>query len=233
MIRYIIVDDEHLAHKVIQGYCNMLPNMSFSSSCYDAFEAIQFLSENEVDLIFLDLNMPKLSGFAFLKTLKNAPKVIVTTAYSEHALEGYELDIVDYLLKPISFERFIKAVNKATAKTPRDTSNTISSEGANKDQRIFLKGDNKLVQVKIDDILYLEAAGNYTKVVLQDSSILTREKISSLLDVLPKEDFIQVHKSFAIAPKHINTIEGNRINIGSYVVPIGKVYKMNLNKLLK
>jgi len=113
MIRYLIIDDEHIAHDIIKGYCDMLPNMQLMEHCYDALEALDYLNSNSVDLIFLDINMPKLKGFDFLKTLSSKPKVIVTTAYKEHALEGYELEITDYLLKPFSFERFLKAVNKA------------------------------------------------------------------------------------------------------------------------
>ena len=115
MIRYLIIDDEHIAHDIIKGYCDMLPNMELQKNCYDALEALQYLNEHEVDVIFLDLNMPKLKGFEFLKTLPSPPKIIVTTAYSEFALEGYELNVVDYLLKPFSFERFLKAVNKAVS----------------------------------------------------------------------------------------------------------------------
>ncbi|MFT6808620.1 MAG: DNA-binding LytR/AlgR family response regulator [Saprospiraceae bacterium] len=231
MIKYIIVDDEHLAHKVIKGYCDMLPNMEFLTSCYDAFEAIEYLNNHNVDLIFLDLNMPKLSGFQFLKTLTYAPKVIVTTAYSEFALEGYELNVIDYLLKPFSFERFIKAINKTQSTSTLEKSIRTTTIVTEKDERIFLKGDNKIVQVKVHDILYLEASGNYTKVILNDNSILTREKISGLLDTLPKSEFIQVHKSFAVAKNHIDSIQGNRISIGTHIIPIGKVYKMNLNDL--
>ena len=120
MTTYLIIDDEFIAHEIIKGYCDILPNLTFASSCYDAIEALTYLSQNKVDLIFLDLNMPKLKGFEFLRTLSSPPKVIVTTGYKEFAIEGYELEIVDYLLKPFSFERFLKAVNKATSHKPND-----------------------------------------------------------------------------------------------------------------
>ncbi|WP_431134714.1 LytR/AlgR family response regulator transcription factor [Psychroserpens mesophilus] len=115
MITYIIIDDEHIAHDIIRGHCDMLPNLEFKADCYDAIEAIDYLSKHDIDLIFLDLNMPKLKGFQFLKTLSSPPKVIVTTAYSEFAIEGYELNVVDYLLKPFSFEHFLTAINKVTS----------------------------------------------------------------------------------------------------------------------
>lgn len=233
MINYLIIDDEHIAHDIIQGYCDMLPNLVLQKNCYDALEAIQYLNEHEVDLIFLDLNMPKLKGFDFLKTLVSPPKVIVTTAYSEFALEGYELNVVDYLLKPFGFDRFLKAVNKAIStpkKSPSLNKEEASQPGVN---RIFLRGDKKYSQVVIDDIQFIEAAGNYTKVITVNETIITREKISSLLASFPQQEFLQVHKSFAVSKRHIKSIEGNQIFVGDRVIPIGKVFKMNINSLLE
>ena len=232
MIRYLIIDDEHIAHDIINGYCDMLPNLELQKSCYDALEALEYLNQHEVDLIFLDLNMPKLKGFDFLKTLASPPKVIVTTAYSEFALESYDLNVVDYLLKPFSFERFLKAVNKAVSSAGKPKSANSREKGSLKESRIFLRGDKKHIQLVIDDILYIEAAGNYTKVITTNETITTREKISSLLSLLPSDDFLQVHKSFAIAIKYIKSVEGNQIAIGNHIIPIGKVYKMNVNHLL-
>ncbi|MDW7694885.1 LytTR family DNA-binding domain-containing protein [Flammeovirgaceae bacterium SG7u.111] len=232
MVRYLIIDDEHMAHEIIKGYCDMLPNMKLMKHCYDAFEALDYLRENTVDLLFLDLNMPKLKGFDFLKTLPNKPKVIVTTAYKEYALEGYELEITDYLLKPFSFERFLKAVNKAVQVNDTTQSTTQHIENSNSDH-VFLYSDKKHVQVKLDDILYIEAAGNYAKVVLKDNSIVVREKISDISKKLAPECFIRVHKSFFVAKKHISSIEGSRILIAAYTIPIGKLYKTNVLELLK
>jgi len=143
MISYMIVDDEFMAHEVIKGYANLLPNLSHQKSCNDALEALEYLATNEVDLIFLDLNMPKLKGFEFLRTLTAPPKIIVTTAFSEHALEGYELDIVDYLLKPFSLERFLKAVNKVSV-LPKGESLKEQTE-----ETIFLSSNKKYYQVNI------------------------------------------------------------------------------------
>tara|TARA_R100000935_G_scaffold13736_4_gene27549 strand:+ start:133372 stop:134064 length:693 start_codon:yes stop_codon:yes gene_type:complete len=230
MISYIIIDDEPIAHDIIKGYCDMLPNLEFKADCYDAIEAIDYLSKNDIDLIFLDLNMPKLKGFQFLKTLTSPPKVIVTTAYSEFAIEGYELNVVDYLLKPFSFERFLSAINKVTSSdTNPESKETIKPEG----QHIFLKQNNSHIQVAIDSILFIEASGNYTKVVTNDKTISIREKISDTIKLLSDNDFIQVHKSFAVAKKHIIRVEGNRIYIGDHMVPIGKLYKVNINQLFK
>ncbi len=230
-IRYLIVDDEYVAHDIIKGYCDLLPNMVLQKNCYDALEALDYLNTNEVDLIFLDLNMPKLKGFDFLKTLSAPPKVIVTTAYSEFALEGYELNVTDYLLKPFSFERFLKAVNKATGTF--EAKSVVQKSDQSKSTTIFLKADKKYTQVNVNDILYLESVGNYAKVILKDEVVTVREKISDLLESLPAEGFIQVHKSYAVATHHIHSIEGNRIFIDEHTVPIGKVYKMNVDQLLK
>ncbi|MEM5566174.1 LytTR family DNA-binding domain-containing protein [Psychroserpens sp. AS72] len=232
MINYIIIDDEHIAHDIIKGYCDILPNMQHMTNCYDAIEALEYLSQHEVDLIFLDLNMPKLKGFEFLKTLKSPPKVIVTTAYSEFALEGYELNIVDYLLKPFSFERFLKAVNKVIGSNHSKTQE-LSQDNKSTTNQIFLRQNKSYIQVDINSILFIEASGNYTKVITTNDTITVREKISDMLESLPSEAFMQVHKSFAIAKTHIGSIEGNRIHIADYVVPIGKLYKMNINTLLE
>jgi len=232
MIKYIIVDDEHIAHDIIKGYCDLLPTMELKKHCYDAIEALEYLNKHQVDLIFLDLNMPKLKGFEFLKTLASPPKVIVTTAYKEFALEGYELNIVDYLLKPFGFERFLKAVNKVIG-TPQNTQiQNVPKNNTENTSSIFLRSNKKYIQVTLDTIQYIEAAGNYTKIVTTNNTVTIREKISSVLLSLPENDFLQVHKSFAVTKKYINSIEGNRIFIGDHSIPIGKMYKMNIDKLL-
>ena len=231
MITYLIIDDEYVAHDIIKGYCDLLPNMQLSKNCYDGLEAFEYLNNNEVDLIFLDLNMPKLKGFDFLKTLKNPPKVIVTTAYKEFALEGYELNISDYLLKPFGFERFLTAINKTFSSIRTRHSNLPNATTISK--RIFLKSNKKYIQVEIDSILFIESSGNYTKVITKLETITIREKLSSVLELLPKEDFLQVHKSFVIALKYIKSIEGNRILIEDNFIPIGKLYKRNVDQLLK
>ncbi len=233
MIKYLIIDDEHIAHGIIKRYCDLLPNLQLMKNCYDALEALEYLNTHTVDLIFLDLNMPKLKGFDFLKTLSTPPKVIVTTAYQEFALEGYELNISDYLLKPFSFERFLKAVNKATATTPSTPMPAVTTEKQAKPETIFLRSNKKYTQVTVDTILFLESAGNYVKVVTTDSTITVRDKITDVLTTLPENEFLQVHKSFAVAKSHIDTIEGNRIVIHGTIIPIGQTYKSNIHTLLQ
>ena len=174
--------------------------------------------------------MPVLKGFEFLKTLQNPPKVIVTTAYQEYALEGYEQNISDYLLKPFGFERFLKAINKAIGSVNQKV---ISSENSAVSNRIFVQSNKKHIQLEVESIVYIEATGNYTKIVTTIETITIREKFSAFLEQLPQNEFIQVHKSFAVAPKHIKSIEGNIIFVANYKIPIGKMYKLNIIQLLK
>jgi DNA-binding LytR/AlgR family response regulator len=230
MIRYIIVDDEPLAHELIEEFCNMLPHLQLEKNCYNALEAMQFLNSNTVDIMFLDLNMPKLKGFDFLRTLTNPPMVIVTTAYDQYALEGFELNVVDYLLKPFSFERLVKAVNKAIASKPRQNEKThITSTTTH--TRFFLKGDKKYHQINSEDILYIEAYGNYTKLHFRDEMIVSHEKISDFDELLPSDNFLRVHKSFIVALDKIKHIQGNFIHIEGFKIPIGQTYKSNISKL--
>ncbi len=233
MIHYLIIDDEPIAHRIIEKYCENLPHLKKKGNCYNAFEAMRFLNENTVDLLFLDINMPKLSGFEFLKTLSNPPKIIVTTAYKEFALEGYELNISDYLLKPFSFERFIKAINKTIDITENKKSIDIAQTNDNEEQSnsFFLKGDKKHHQVHFEDLLFIEAYGHYTKVYLKDEMIVSHQKISNFDAILPKSNFIRTHKSFIVAKNKIKLIEGNRILINEHKIPIGQTYKENINKL--
>jgi DNA-binding LytR/AlgR family response regulator len=234
MIHYLIVDDEPIAHRIIEKYCNNLPHLEKKGNCYNAFEAMQFLNENEVNLLFLDINMPKLSGFDFLKTISNPPKIIVTTAYKEFALEGYELNISDYLLKPFSFERFVKAVNKTITNTTvvQDSISKIAIAEVNTESKsFFIKGDKKYHQVHLDSILFIEAYGHYTKVYLENEIVLSHGKISALEEYLPESSFIRTHKSFIVAKNKIKQIEGNRILIDKHKIPIGQTYKRNINDL--
>ena len=234
MIKYLIIDDEYIAHDIVKGYCDLLPNMQLMKNCYDALEAFEYLNKKNVDLMFLDLNMPKLKGFEFLKTLKNPPKVIVTTAYREYAIEGYELNISDYLLKPFSFERFIKAINKTIDTTENKKSAHIltNTEAELNPISFFLKGDKKHHQIHFEDLLFIEAYGHYTKVYLKNDMIVSNQKISDFDNLLPKSNFIRIHKSFIVAKNKIKHIEGNRIIINEHKIPIGQTYKGNINKLL-
>ena len=236
MIKYIIVDDEPLAHEIIEEFSGMLSNFSLKANCYNAIEAMEYLNTNEVDLIFLDLNMPRLKGFDFLKTLSNPPQIIVTTAFSEFALEGFELNVLDYLLKPFSFERFIKAVNKVSevAATTKKISEAPTNSSDTKNHSFFIKGDKKHHQINANEIIIVEANGNYCKIYLTSGEmIVCHEKISSFEEMLPKLNFIRIHKSFIISVDKVKIIEGNRVKlVQEHVVPIGQTYKNQISLLV-
>ncbi|BDS15211.1 LytR/AlgR family response regulator transcription factor [Aureispira anguillae] len=232
MINYLIVDDEPIAHRIIEGYAVQLPHLNKIGNCYNAFEAMQLLNKGQIELIFLDINMPKLTGFEFLKTLDYKPLIVVTTAYKEFALEGYELNVLDYLLKPFSFERFVKAINKVAALGNHPNTRQQQTTNKSNPQRIFLKGDKKHYQIELDKILYLEAYGNYTKVQLTNQVITTNATLTSYEKTLPASQFMRIHKSFIVAIPNISIIEGNRIKIGLKELPIGQTYKRIVQQLL-
>lgn len=232
MIKYIIVDDETASHDNIKDYASNLNHLSFQKSCYNAFEALEYLNKHSIDLIFLDINMPKLSGLEFLKTLSNPPKIIITTAYEEFALEGYELNIDDYLLKPFNFSRFVKSVSKVSDALANKSISIQNSE-TTEDAKIFIKEDKKYYQIKLKDILFIEAYGNYVKINMVDRMIVSHQTLTSFTHNLPENQFIRVHKSFIISIDKIELIEGNRIQIRDHKIPIGKMYKLNVNRLIK
>ncbi|AXT60912.1 DNA-binding response regulator [Aquimarina sp. AD10] len=230
-MNYLIVDDEPIAHRILEGYCAELAFLKKVGNAYNALEASVIITKHKVDLIFLDLNMPKIMGFELLKTLPSPPKVIVTTAYKEYALEGYELDIIDYLLKPFSLPRFLKAINKITTEK-EEKKVEMSTDDTKKNERFFLKGDKMYHQILMKDILFVEAFGNYCKVYLTEKMILTHEKISTLETSLIKEKFLRVHKSFIVAIHRIETIQGNQIYIHNHKIPIGQTYRSKINTLI-
>ncbi|NOQ73114.1 MAG: response regulator [Crocinitomix sp.] len=230
MLKYIIIDDEPLAHDIIKEFCSMLPHLQLEKDCYNAMEAMQYLNENTVDFMFLDINMPKLKGLDFLKTLTNPPKTIITTAYKEHAIEGFELNVVDYILKPFSFDRLVKAVNKVSqTETTKPTVKEVSNNSTA--TRFFIKGDKKHHQINLDNLLYIEAYGNYTKLFLKDEMIVSHEKISHYEAILTDDNFLRIHKSFIVAVDKIKFIEGNRVLINENKIPIGQTYKSIISKL--
>lgn len=230
MIKYLIIDDEPIAHRIIEGYAKHLAQLSKAGNCYSGLEALGVLHNESIDLIFLDINMPQLNGFELLRTLSTPPKVIVTSAYQEFALEGYELNVVDYLLKPFSFERFLTAVNKIQTST-KETGTEKTAVPIQ--ESIFLKQDRKQRKVWLDHIRYIEAYGNYCKVHLNEEVLITPERISALELLLPQKSFLRIHKSFIVAIDYIEAISGNKIQIGNKFVPIGQTYANTIKRLLK
>ncbi len=227
MTKYLIVDDETIAHEIIEDYCSQLSNFCLIKNCYNAFDAIEVLNQETVDLIFLDINMPKVSGFELLKSLKNPPEVIVTTAYHNYAVESYDLDVVDYLLKPFNLQRFLKAINKLKKEKEIEVIND-----KNQEEQIFLKEGKKHYQVSIDEILFIEGYGNYNKVVTKNRTITTLEKLGTYLDLFPANRFIQVHKSYVVSLSKIDMVQNNTIYIDSYKIPVGQTYKARVTDIL-
>jgi DNA-binding LytR/AlgR family response regulator len=230
-IKCIVVDDEPLAHSVLEKYISSLSSLELLKKCNNALEAMSFLHQNKVDLMFLDIKMPELSGIEFLKTLTHPPQIILTTAYSEYALQGYEYSVTDYLLKPFSFERFLKAVNKVINKKVENTS-TLSANRESVDDFIFLKADKIDHKVLFSEIKYIEGYGNYIKVFTNNKMLMVAETLATIEKNLPTEMFVRIHKSYIVSIKKIQQIDGNMINIGKKMIPIGKFYKMRVEEML-
>ena len=229
-MKCIIVDDEPLAIEILESYVARIEELELTGTFRNAIAAFTFLQQNPVDLMFLDIEMPKLSGIEFLKTLKNHPKVIITTAYRDYAIDGFELEVIDYLLKPIPFERFLKSVGKVLSSRP-ETPNTLPSTVA-QDSFIYFKVDKKMVKTKIADILYIESIKDYVKVRTAEKEIITQQKISYLDESLPRAHFLRIHRSFIVNTDHIDAYTATDVEINKFKVPIGRNYKNDVMKAL-
>lgn len=220
----VIADDEPIARDIIQSYCAHLPYLEVVASVSNAIEAKEALAKDNVDIIFIDINMPVMSGISFIKTLKTPPQVIFTTAYKEFAVDAFDLAACDYLLKPFSLERFMVAVDKAVerlqGKPPMQENIASSSEDS-----IFIRADGKIYKILQNDVLYAEASGNYTRIVTAGNIFMPSMTFSAAEELLPKKIFIRVHRSFIINKNRIGHIEGNRVFIGKIEIPIGTNYK--------
>ncbi len=234
-IKCLIVDDEPPARDVLKRYVEEIPTLEMAEECANAIQAITILQQQPIDLIFLDIRMPQLNGIDFLKTLKNSPKIIFTTAFSEYALEGYELDIVDYLMKPIRFDRFLKAVNKAfpTPNHKQALEQTIPTEEKKNESFIYFRSDRKMVKILLSDILFIESMKDYVKVVTANTSIMTKQSISSVETMLPEKSFIRIHRSFIVSINKIKSFTNEVIEIGETEIPIGKLYRNSVIKQLE
>lgn len=226
----MIADDEPIARDIILQYCMHLPYLEVIASCANAFEAKSVLSKEQVDILFLDINMPVMSGVSFLKTLKHPPQVIFTTAYKEYAVDAFDLAACDYLLKPFSMDRFIVAVDKAVERLQGSVARTVESVASTSEDSIFIKTDGKIYKLLQNEILYAEASGNYTKMVTVSGVFMPSMTFSSVEELLAKNVFIRVHRSFIINKNKIGHIEGNRIFIGKSEIPIGSNYKESFLK---
>ncbi|WP_396147816.1 LytR/AlgR family response regulator transcription factor [Flavobacterium sp.] len=231
----IVVDDEPIAQQILENYISQIEALHLVGKCSNAFEALNILHCEKIDVLFLDVKMPSLSGLDMLKTLQNPPRVILTTAFSEFGVESYEYGISDYLLKPIAFERFLKAVNKILIRKNEELSTErIENKAEMESTFIFFKADKKIHKYYFADILFIEGSGNYVKINTQNEKpLMVLDKLTELQEKLPTKQFIRIHKSFIVNISHIQKIDGNMINIKDKVIPISATFKPNLEELIK
>ena len=219
-ITCIITDDEPFARKGLQSYVEKIEFLELKGVCEDALQLSNMLQQNPVDLLFLDIQMPHLTGVDFIRAPSNPPKVIFTTAYEQYALQGFELDVMDYLLKPINFDRFLKAALKALDYYALTASK--ASEAAPQAPYMFIKANGKLEKINFDELLFIEGMENYVAVYLPNKRLITHITIKSLFEKLPEGEFIQTHKSFVVAVDKVESIEGNTLSIGQHKIPVSK-----------
>jgi DNA-binding LytR/AlgR family response regulator len=239
MERYncIIVEDEPLAAEVLQDYISQVPFLELRHTCSDAIYAMEILQKEKIDVVFLDIHLPKLKGLDFIKTIKNPPQVIITSAYGEYALQGYELNVIDYLLKPIELARFLTAVNKLKPQnenaydTSRGHANGMSLTSPDR-PHLFFNVSKKKVKIYIDEIVYIESLKEYIRITAKDKTVLTKFQLSQMEEMLPKEKFIRVHRSFIVSREKIDAFTATEVELCGKQIPIGRSYKELVINLL-
>ena len=235
MVKCLIVDDEPIAVRVIKNHLAAFSGFEVVAECSNALEAIPVLSEKEIDLLFCDIQMPQITGVDFVRSLKHPPNVIFTTAYRDYAIEAFELNVVDYLLKPISFERFAKAIHHFMEQDALETGHRKQPAPAEKNQRdyIFLKADKKHHKVNLDDIFYFESMGDYVIAITKQKKIVTKERIGNLPGMLPGKDFLQIHRRFIVSVPKIESVGPGFVEIYGRKLPVGRSYKSELSRFLQ
>jgi two-component system LytT family response regulator len=232
MIRCMVVDDEPLAREVLVRFIARVPSLTLVAECSNALQAMAILQQKEIDVLLLDIQMPELLGTDLLRILQRRPKVILTTAYPEYALEGYELDVLDYLLKPIQFERFLKAINKlspvpSVPAQPPDT-NQQPHEGY-----CYFRTDRKMTKVMLNDILYIEGMKNYVRIITQKQQVITKSSITAVEAMLPEAAFIRIHRSYIISKEKVAAFTNESVTVGTAELPIGQLFRNEVMKRLK
>jgi len=228
MLTAIVIDDEPIAVEVVKNLAEKIPFINLVRGFTSAFEAMDYLRKEKVDLLFLDIKMPDISGIDFLQAIPDPPMVIFTTAYSEHAVQSFELDAIDYLLKPFSQARFLKACNKASQQWELRRN---KAQAAPVPSAVFIKSGYEQIRVELNDILYVESSGNYMQFVLAQQKILSRLTMSEVETLLPAADFIRIHRSYIVAKKHVTKADKNNIWIQQTALPVGPVYASEVEKL--
>ncbi len=229
----VIIEDEPLARNLITEYVKKVPSLNLLNSFSNPLEALEALRTLSVDILFLDVQMPEITGISLLKVLKKRPLVVLTTAYSEYALEGYELDVADYLLKPITFERFLKSVDKIMQRLEADPKPVVTaSETVASPAFVFVKDGTKLVKVRLDEILYVEGLKDYVTIHTTSQKITTLQRMKALEEQLPTDKFIRIHNSYIVAVDAIDVIQKNEVSIGSVSLPIGDTYRKSFKEFI-
>jgi DNA-binding LytR/AlgR family response regulator len=223
--KYLVADDEPLARKLILSHVSKVEGLECAGECNNALDAGHILRTRKIDLVFLDIEMPELNGMELIKTLKNPPLIIFTTAYRDFAPEAFEIDAIDYLVKPISFERLIQAINKFFDRVPtRQSIQSFNNLGESKS--VFIKSERKMHKIFLEDIQYIESLDDFVKVYLKGRVLISRENISTLESKLPKEMFIRIHRSFIVSMLHLNSVSADGVDINGKILPFGRAFKM-------
>lgn len=222
-VKCLIVDDEPLARKLMASHIAKIETLSVVAECASAFQAINQVRAHAVDLIFLDIQMPELSGLEFIRTLKNPPSIILTTAHRDFAIEAFDLNVLDYLLKPVSFERFLKSVNKYFEHLPNHSPSVNAP--FNDEDFIYVKADRKSHKILLNEILYIESLDNYVKIFLNGKTLVSRENISTLEEKLPSDKFVRIHRAFLVSVKKISIVTGEGLQVGGKELPFGRAFK--------
>jgi two-component system, LytTR family, response regulator len=233
VIKCLVVDDEPPAREILRRYVQEVPTLQLAGECANAVQALAVLQQQSIDLLLLDIRMPQLNGTDFLRILQHPPKTILTTAYSDYALEGYDLDVIDYLVKPIRFDRFLKAVSKAfplNGRTPVIKEEVVADK--KNEPFVYFRADRKMIKVMLDDILYIESMKDYVKVFTINEVIITKQSISSVEAMLPANLFARSHRSFIVAVNRIKSFTHELVEIERTEIPIGKLYRNGVMKLL-
>jgi two-component system, LytTR family, response regulator len=225
MLNCLIVDDEPLARNLISEYVSKIPYLKLITTCSNALAAMEVLRTEQIDVLFLDIQMPELTGISLLKTLQKKPLVVLTTAYSQYALEGYELDVVDYLLKPITFERFLKAVDKINNRVSTQPVEIVKTEAPSESSYVFVKDGTRLVKVFISEILYVEGLKDYVTIHTKTQKVITLQRLKALEEILPADKFMRIHHSYIIALHAIDSVQKGEVKIGNTLIPISESYK--------
>lgn len=233
-LKCLVIDDKPLAIDILTNYIRKIPFLELAATTTNPVEGLSLIREQAIDLVFLDIQMPELSGLQFIKIAGRQCKVVLTTAYSEYALDGYEHDVIDYLLKPVPFDRFYRAAEKAmdAIGTNHQSIAVVPQDQSNDATYIFVKTEHRIQKINLDELLYIEGLQNYISIQTTNERILSLQTLKRIENQLPAKDFVRVHKSFIIALKHISFIERSRIAIGETIIPVGDAYREAFYKLI-